>query len=501
MNSVQIIRPELLSLTSEQVAVLMPLAWVIGGSILGVVACAFRKPLSVGPIAIVALLTCFLGIYSSSRLFGSDTLLLFNGMLVSDSYSNFFNIVFLGSAILTIITSFKYLEDEGVQHPEYYGLILFSVVGMMIMTASLDMIVLFIALEIMSLCVYTLVGFRRSDRRCNEAALKYFILGGAASAVFLYGTALLYGATGSTNIKDILTIIQSNPSASTPLFAVGCWLVIAGFLFKVASVPFHMWMPDVYEGAPVPVTGFMTTGLKAAAFATFIRVFVSLGYGRGLAEVLQDHVHHILWASAVATMFIGNITALAQTNLKRMLAYSSIAHTGYLIVGMLAGAKSEQGYAPVVMYLVSYALMNLGAFVILTVLSKKGDSCLNLHDLSGVSRRHPLLAAAMAIFLFSMAGIPPTAGFVAKYLVLYSAVQAGEIPLVVLSVLCSAIAVYYYLRVLVYMYMREPQSEEKIAGIPLWSALALGVMAFLTLQLGIMPSALIEAAKQAVVSL
>jgi NADH-quinone oxidoreductase subunit N len=262
-----------------------------------------------------------------------------------------------------------------------------------------------------------------------------------------------------------------------------------------------MWMPDVYEGAPTPITGFMTTGLKAAAFASFVRVFISMGYGKGLSEFVQSHLHDIIWVCAVLTMVVGNVVALTQTNLKRMLAYSSIAHTGYLLVGLLAGARSEQGYAPVVMYLVAYAAMNLGAFVVLTLMAGRDDSGLNLHDMSGLSQRHPWLAFAMAVFMFSMAGIPPTAGFAAKYMLFYSAIQAREIPLVVISVLCSAVSVYYYLRVLVYMYMREPAGSPAASRASAWSTLAVAAMVALTLQIGILPAKMVAVAKKAVTSL
>jgi NADH-quinone oxidoreductase subunit N len=263
-----------------------------------------------------------------------------------------------------------------------------------------------------------------------------------------------------------------------------------------------MWMPDVYEGAPTPVTGFMTTGLKAAAFATFVRVFISMGYGHGLSTVIQTHIHDILYVCAVLTMVFGNIIALTQTNLKRMLAYSSIAHSGYLLVGIIAGAQSEQGYAPVVLYLASYAIMNLGAFVVLTVLAKKNDSGLNLHDIAGLSSKHPWIAFSLAVFMFSMAGIPPTAGFAAKYLLFYSAIQAHETPLVVISVLCSAVSVYYYLRVLVYMYMREPaEAAAPRSRISIWSGVALAAMVVLTLQIGVLPARMMAAAKRAVTSL
>jgi NADH-quinone oxidoreductase subunit N len=245
----------------------------------------------------------------------------------------------------------------------------------------------------------------------------------------------------------------------------------------------------------------MTTGLKAAAFAAFVRVFISLGYGKGLSDLVQQHIHHILWVSAVLTMGVGNFVALTQTNLKRMLAYSSIAHSGYILVGLIAAPGSEQGYAPVVMYLLAYAVMNLGAFIVLTALAARGDAGLNLHDMSGLARRHPWLAFAMAVFLFSMAGIPPTAGFAAKYLLFYSAIQAGEIPLVVISVLCSAVSVYYYLRVLVYMYMRDPTEQAERPPTSVWSVAAVAVMVILTFGIGILPSGAMAAARKAVTQL
>jgi NADH-quinone oxidoreductase subunit N len=262
-----------------------------------------------------------------------------------------------------------------------------------------------------------------------------------------------------------------------------------------------MWMPDVYEGAPVPITGFMTTGLKAAAFATFFRVFVSMGYGNGLSELVQTHVHDILWVCSVLTMAVGNFVALTQTNLKRMLAYSSIAHTGYIMMGIVAGSHSELGFAPGVLYLAVYAIMNLGAFIVLTLLASRDDAGLNLQDLSGISQRHPWLAFAMAIFMFSMAGIPPTAGFISKYLLFYSAIQANEISLVVIGVLCSAVSVYYYLRVLVYMYMRDPVGSPPALRISVGSGFAVAALVMLTLQIGVLPSRIVDLAKKTVANL
>ncbi len=500
-DTLQTIRPELLTLSSDQFNVLMPYFAVFGGMVLAILASVLRFIKPKWPVFVITLLTATAGIALSAGLIPSEPLLVFNGMMISDSYSNFFNILFLASAALTACASLRYLDNEGLQHPEYYVLLITSALGMMLMASAIDLIVIFIALELMSLAVYTLVGFRRADRKCNEAAIKYFILGSAASAVLLYGSALLYGSTGTLSIKGIADFMGAHQGAMPPVFSLGSWLVILGFLFKVASVPFHMWMPDVYEGAPAPVTGFMTTGLKAAAFATFLRVFISFGYGKNVSSLVQVHVHDIIWVSAVLTMVVGNVVALTQTNLKRMLAYSSIAHSGYLLIGLLTGAHSEQGYSGVVLYLVSYAVMNLGAFIILTVIASKGDAGLNLHDLSGLSRRHPWLAFSMAVFMFSMAGVPPTAGFFAKYLLFYSAIQAGETWLVVIAVLCSAISVYYYLRVLVFMYMRDPVGAPQGLRVSIWSTAAVGAMVLLTLQIGILPERMMTAAKRAVASL
>ncbi len=499
MEALKVVDPALLGLSSEQLAALVPYFWILGATLLCMILSVSRVIPAKWSVFGVGIAGIFFAILSSAGQITMHRTDLFGGMMVADGYSAFFNILFLGAAGLSIFSSLKYLDKEGLQYPEYYVLLLFSTIGMMLMASTLDLISIFIALEIMSLSVYILVGFRRNDRRSNEAAMKYFILGAAASAILLYGTALLYGSTGTFLITDILAKITTTPSLTTPVFHLGAWLVITGFLFKIASVPFHMWMPDVYEGAPTPITGFMTTGIKAASFAAFVRVFIALGYGKDLEAAVQGRLHDVLWVLALATMLIGNLIALTQTNLKRMLAYSSIAHTGYLLVGMIAAPGSEAGFAPVVMYLASYTIMNLGAFAILSILSGKGDTGLNLHDLSGLAKRHPWLSFSMAVFLFSMAGIPPTAGFASKYYLLYSAIQAGEVWLVVLAVLCSAIAVYYYLRVIVYMYMRESQTEGGAINItPALGAFAVAMMVAMTLQIGILPSKMIAITKRVV---
>jgi NADH-quinone oxidoreductase subunit N len=499
MGKLNVVDPSLLGLTGDQLSALAPYFWLLGAAMLAMILGVFKFIPAKWTVFGVSIIGIVGAICVSTHQIGMDRMDLFGGMMVADGYSAFFNVLFLGAAGLSLFASLKYLDKEKLQYPEFTILLLFSTFGMMLMASALDLITIFIALEIMSLSVYVLVGFRRNDRRSNEAAMKYFILGSAASAILLYGSSLLYGSTGTFLITDILTRITTRPELMTPVFHLGAWMVISGFLFKVASVPFHMWMPDVYEGAPTPITGFMTTGIKAASFAAFVRVFIALGYGKDLASTVTVRLHDVLWVLAVATMLVGNLIALTQTNVKRMLAYSSIAHTGYLLVGMVAAPHSDAGFSPILMYLATYTVMNLGAFAILAMISGRGDTGLNLHDLSGLSRKHPWLAFSMAIFLFSMAGIPPTAGFASKYYLLYSAIQAKEVWLVVLAVLCSAIAVYYYLRVLVYMYMRDAQGEETTPNLtPAFGAFAVAMMVAMTLQIGVLPSRMMAMSKRIV---
>lgn len=501
--SLTTIRPELIQFNAEQLRLVMPFVIVLAGTLLAVVASVLRIINAKWAVFVISMGTAIAGAISAFELIGEPSVALFNGMWQADGFGNFFCALFLACFAFTALSSLRYLDQEKLPAPEFFVLGLFSAMGMMFLATTVDLIVIFIALELMSLSVYAMVGYRRADRRSNEAAMKYFVLGGLASAVLLYGAALLYGATGSTNLVAILKTVQAGQAPSA-VFVLGLAFTLLGFLFKVAAVPFHMWMPDVYEGAPAPVTGFMTTGLKAAAFACFVRVLAHLGYGNGLAAGVQDSLHDVLWWVAIATMVLGNAVALTQSSLKRMLAYSSIAHTGYLLVGMLSAPGSELGYAPVLMYLVSYSAMNLGAFALLTILAGKEDSGLTLADLSGLARRRPAMAFALAVFMFSMAGIPPTAGFAAKYLLFYGAVQAREIPLVVVSVLCSAISVYYYLRVLVFAYMKEPTEGDSSVAAPRGSAfatLSLALLAGITLQVGLMPSGWVALAKAAVAQL
>ncbi|MBY0371183.1 NADH-quinone oxidoreductase subunit N [bacterium] len=490
MEPITLTPPPAFGLTAQQLAWLTPYFFVLGGSCLALLLSVYEatKPsISVPATIILAFLG---GIATTLPLIEQPPTLLFGGMLIADGFTAYANILFLISAAAVTFFSRRYLLNQDLEHTEFYTLIALSALGMMIMAASTDLVMIFLGLELMSISVYVLVGFRRNDRRSNEAGIKYYILGSAASAVMLYGAALFFGATGTTNVQvGAIRAIQMGMGQNALLIA-GLLCILIGFLFKIASVPFHMWMPDVYEGAPAPVTGFMTTGLKAAVFITLLRVFSSMVSVPALSPQAMEAFQNVLWVSAALTMFLGNVAALQQTNIKRMLAYSSIAHSGYLLVGLLAGPQSHDGFSAVLFYVVIYTIMNLGAFAVVSAIAQKGDTGLELNDLSGLSAKHPGLAFLLAVFLFSMAGIPPTAGFTAKYYLFYSAIQAGQVWLVVLAVLCSAIGAYYYLRVIVQLYMREA-----IAGSPLqnWkpsrAAVTTALAAvILVLQLGIYPA-------------
>lgn len=416
----------------------------------------------------------------------------FNGMFISDGYSLFFKIIFLLNVVLTILISVKYLTIEKINLGEYYSLILFSTIGMMIMASSGDIITLYIGLELMALSIYVLAGFLRQDVRSNEAALKYFLLGAFASALLLYGTSLIYGLTGTTNLKAIAMYIAAKGLAGNPALAFALILFIAAFAFKIAAAPFHMWAPDVYEGAPTSVTAFMSVGPKAAGFAVMGRVFF-VAFG-GL---------HITWTAvlipiAILTMAVGNIMALTQVNIKRMLAYSSIAHAGYALLGIIAGGS--EGMAGMMTYLLIYAFMNIGAFAVVIMLRTdkfKGDS---ITDYIGLAKTHPFASFLMLIFMFSLTGIPPTAGFIGKFYVFMAVVKAGYAWVTVVAVIFSVISAYFYLRIVMYMYMREPEGESVTLSISPTTSLALAITALFVLIAGIIPATVLDMARAAVLS-
>ena len=417
----------------------------------------------------------------------------FEGMFTSDGYALFFKIIFLIIAFLTVLISIGYIHREMIEFGEYYALILFATLGMMLMAAGSHLITIFLGLETMSVSIYILAGMMREDKRSVEAALKYFLLGAFATGFLLYGIALVYGATGSLNLKDIATYIASKNLLRSPMLLMSLVFLTIGFGFKIASVPFHMWTPDVYEGAPTSITAFMATGVKAAAFSALVRVFFS-----ALPAFRPDWTS-IMWVICVATMTVGNIVAISQTNIKRLLAYSSIAHAGYILVAFVAG--NDLGTSGILFYLMAYAFMNIGAFTVVILLGKKGEENTLISDYAGIGFKYPLLAASMTIFLLSMAGIPPLGGFMAKFYIFSAAVKSKFYWLAILGVLNSAVSVYYYLRVTVLMYFRE--SEREITGLQFSfaSVLALILAVIGTLYMGIFPSDVLSLAQKSIAGL
>jgi NADH-quinone oxidoreductase subunit N len=376
----------------------------------------------------------------------------FSGSVMQDNFSLFFKGIFLISAALSILIADQYMEREQCNHGELYPLILFATAGMMLMASGTDLMTIFLGLEVLSVALYILAGFNRENIKSNEAGLKYFLLGAFSTGFLLYGMALTYGATGTTKIALIAEFARMNSMATlNPMFLVGMLLMGVGFSFKIAAAPFHMWTPDVYEGAPTPITAFMSVGPKAAGFAAFLRVFMIA------LPAFHQEWSSLLWVLAVLTMTVGNITALYQQNIKRMLAYSSIAHAGYVLVGFVA--DNAVGTAGIMFYMLSYAFMNIGAFAIIILVGRKGEDNNNISDYAGFGFKHPVLGMVMSIFLFSLAGIPPAAGFIGKFYLFSGAIQAGYIWLAIIGVLNSAASVYYYLRVMVFMYMKDPVEE------------------------------------------
>lgn len=409
----------------------------------------------------------------------------FNDSFLPGPYGSYFTMLFLVAAFLTVVLSRDYLERLQIHRTEYYALVLFAVTGMILMASAIDLIVLFLGVELMSLCLYVLAGFMRTKTRSNESALKYFLLGAFATGFLLYGIALIYGTTGTTNLR---TISQTFESHSTDVvFLLGVGMLIMALSFKVAAAPFHMWAPDVYEGAPTSVTAFMSTAGKAAAFAAFAAVFLRSFSFAG------TNVSSLLAVLAATSMIVGNVTAIAQSNIKRMLAYSGVAHAGYMLAGIAAG--NADGQVGILFYLAAYVLMNLGAFAVVSLVEGENDSKLTFDDYAGLSTQQPALAACMALFMFSLAGIPPFAGFFGKYYVFLAAVKADMVWLAIVGVLTSLISVYYYLRLVVFMYFREGAATVSARLSP-DTMTVIVLAALLILQLGIYPSLVVRLAQQ-----
>lgn len=401
----------------------------------------------------------------------------YSGMIVVDRFRLVFTLVILLATLITIFVSWTFLDEEKIAPGEYFALLLFAAVGMGLLAASHDLILIFLGIETVTIATYVLAGYRRDDLRSTESALKYFVLGAFSSAFLLYGIALIYGATRTTNLAEIQRVVSGSlGSAETTLLLAGSALLLIGLGFKVTTVPFHIWTPDVYEGAPTPVTAFLSTGPKAAGFAAFLRVF-SLTFipwgATSAATALSSHWVAAVTAMAILTMTFGNVIALVQTNIKRMLAYSSIAHAGYVLIGVLA-----RDWAAVAFYMLVYTLMNLGAFAIVTVLARRGDEKVLIQDYAGLGFRQPLLSFPLAVFLISLAGFPGTAGFVGKFWLFQSAWGAGFPALVIIGVLNTVVSVYYYLYVVIVMFFREVREEippvtlSPSAAVTLWVTMA-----------------------------
>ncbi len=412
-------------------------------------------------------------------------------MVRVDPFSIFFHFVVAAATILVILSSYEYMEVQQIRAGEYYGLILFGAVGMALMSSAVELVLIFIALEISSISTYILAGFRRRSAISSESSVKYFLLGSFATAFFLYGVALMFGATGSTSIARISAALSQYAGVGHgPLLAyLGVALMFVGLGFKVAAAPFHIWTPDVYEGAPSPVVGFMSTAPKAAVFAVLLRI---------MFEAQAPGRIWLIWVAAALSMTIGNIAALVQDNVKRLLAYSSIAHAGYLLVAI--ASLPANGIPAAMFYTASYAAMNIGAFAVVGHFAGAGERYVTIEDYSGLGRRSPTLAAILTVFLLSLIGIPITGGFFAKFYVFSAALQGDHplIGLVIIGVLNSAIAAYYYLRIIVFMYMREPREDARVAPITPGLGLALGLSLAVTIYLGVLPGRVLEYAARSV---
>jgi NADH-quinone oxidoreductase subunit N len=432
-----------------------------------------QKPL--GAIALIGTLAALL----STFVMAGHNGLAFSGMVRVDSFSVFFHVLVTAIAAVVVLSSYEYMAVQRIRAGEYYGLILFCTVGMCLMSSAVELVLIFIALEISSISTYVLAGFRRRDAASSESSLKYFLLGSFATAFFLYGVALMFGATGSTNISVIRASLGSGNHDLLPYVAAA--LMFIGLGFKVAAAPFHIWTPDVYEGAPAPIVALMSTGPKAAAFAVLLRVLI---------ETKAPGWFWLIWISAALSMTLGNLGALVQNNVKRLLAYSSIAHAGYLLVAF--AADRNLAVSPAMFYAASYAAMNVGAFAVVSHFANAEEKYVTLEDYAGLGAKSPFLAATFTFFLMSLIGIPITGGFFAKFYVLNSALKSGLVGLAIILVLNSAVGAYYYLRIIVMMYMREPRGEVPVTAPPPAAVLAMTICVLATLYLGVFPGQVLD---------
>jgi NADH-quinone oxidoreductase subunit N len=444
---------------------------------------AQEKQIALWSIASLVVTGVLLAIPASS---GQAARSAFGGMFAADGFALFFKVLILAAVVVTILFSLRFVGESPYPSGEYYGLLLFATVGMMFMVSGTHLISIYVALELMALSQYVLAGYFKRETKSIEAAAKYFILGAFSSGILLYGLSLVYGATGSLFLAGVAKSIIAGPKS--PLLVLGIILVACGLFFKIASAPFHVWAPDVYEGAPTPISAFFAVGPKLAAYAIFARIFFS-GFGPNSSDWTP-----IIAASAALTMVVGNVGALMQQNVKRMLGYSSVGHAGYALLGLLAYGSKDFGLSSILIYLTAYALMNLGAFGLVILLETKGYAGESVDDFNGLARKNPLAAGVMVLFLLSLAGIPPTAGFVGKYLLFSAAMQAGWAWLSLLAVLMSAVSLFYYFRIVRAMYLVEGTGELRWKEEPA-VAVAILVCAAGTLAVGVYPQPLIALAK------
>ena len=470
---------------------IVPMLCVTLAALAAMVAEAFRRPGEQMPLGALAIVGLGGALASTIFLWGRNATSF--GVIAADNFGLFVTVILIIVGILTVMFSSSIVRRDGLPPGEYYALVLFSLAGMIMMATATDLLVIFVALEILSLAVYVLTGIRRDNPQGTEAAFKYFLLGAFASAFFLYGVAFTYGLTGSTRLDRIGAYLAAQSMIGSPLILAALGLLLVGFAFKISAVPFHMWTPDAYEGAPAVVTGFMSTGVKAAAFAAFARVFLSA------FEPFSADWTPVVWALAAATMILGSVVGVAQSNLKRMLAYSSIAHGGYLLMGLVAA--NQVGKAAILFYLLAYAITNLAAFGVIALVGTRERANDELRDYAGLWHTQPALAALLTVCLLSLGGLPSTVGFIGKWYIFSAAVSAGYYGLAIIGVLTSVVSVFFYLRVVVMMYMSdgEPASGQgRVTGMGM-AALVVSVAAIF--YLGILPTPVLDLAARSIATI
>ncbi|HZR25773.1 MAG TPA: NADH-quinone oxidoreductase subunit N [Vicinamibacterales bacterium] len=467
---------------------IVPMLCVTAAGLAAMVAEAFRDPGERMPIAGLGVVG-LVGAAVASILLWNHNVSSF-GVVVADNFGLFVVWILIIVGLLSLALSDLTIEREGLPRGEYYALMLFALAGMMLMAMAADLLIIFLALEVLSIAVYVMTGIRRDSPTSTEAAFKYFLLGAFSSAFFLYGIAFTYGLTGSTRLDRIGSLMAAQAMSPTPMQLLAVGLLLVGFAFKVSAVPFHMWTPDAYEGAPPAVTGFMSTGVKAAAFAAFVRVFLSA------FEPMKGEWSSVIWVIAAATMILGTVVGVSQGSVKRMLAYSSIGHGGYLLLALLSA--NDIGKGAVLFYLLTYAITNLGAFGVIGALESRDQPNDRVEDYAGLWNEHPGLAALMTIFLLSLGGFPPMAGFIAKWYVFSAAIKAGYTGLAIIGVLTSVISVFFYLRIVVMMYMTPSDGHVRVLPVPVLTTVALTVSAILIVYLGILPTQVLDWATQSI---